>query len=71
MAPPQLSAWEKLDLIPGYLSIIGTVLYSAVTGAFRGKSGARLYSVHVFHAAVRKMCVRLTSRQTQFVPFPT
>lgn len=68
MPPPQLSAWEKLDLIPGYLSIIGTVLYSAIAGGFRGKSGARLYSVHVFHAAVRKMCMRLTARQTQCVP---
>lgn len=67
---PQLSFWEKLDLVPGYLSILGTVLYSALTGMFRGKTGARTYSMHVVHAAVRKTCVRLTPRQTQCVSWP-
>lgn len=63
----ELSFWEKLDLVPGYLSILGTALYSALTGGFRGKTGARTYSMHVVHAAVRKMCVRLTARQAQYV----
>lgn len=64
---PQLSIWERLDLLPGSLSIIGTVLYSAATGLFRGKTGARTYNMHIIHAAVRKMCVRLTPRQAQCV----
>lgn len=64
---PQLSFWEKLDLVPGSLSILGTLLYSAVAGVFRGKTGARTYNMHIIHAAVRKMCVRLTPRQAQCV----
>ena len=67
---PELSFWEKLDLIPGYISVISSVLYAAATGVFRDKSGAKQYNVHVFHALVRKMCSRMTARQTQYVYHP-
>lgn len=74
MAPPtqpELSFWEKADLAPGYLSVLSSVLYSAATGVFRGKSGAKMYSMHVFHAAVRKMVNRFSARQAQYVYCPT
>ncbi|RJE19234.1 hypothetical protein PHISCL_08422 [Aspergillus sclerotialis] len=68
---PELSFWEKLDLIPGYLSIISTLLYTSATGVFRGKSGAKQYNVHVFHSAVRRMCDRLSLRQAQYIAPPS
>lgn len=64
---PDLSIWEKLDLVPGYLSVISTLLYGAMTGAFRGKTGAKSYNMHVVHTAVRKMVTRLSPRQAQCV----
>lgn len=64
---PELSFWEKLDLIPGFISIISSVLYTATTGVFRGKSGAKQYNVHVVHSAVRKMVDRFSLRQAQYV----
>ncbi|KAL4986387.1 Alpha/Beta hydrolase protein [Aspergillus falconensis] len=60
-----LSFWEKADLFAGNLSVLGTVLYSAITGVFRGKSGAKTFNQHVAHAAVRKAVVRLSVRQLQ------
>lgn len=64
---PDLSVWEKLDMFSGLLSVLSTVLYTSVTGVFRGKRGAKMYSMHVFHAAVRKMVSRLSARQAQYV----
>ncbi|KAL4995093.1 Alpha/Beta hydrolase protein [Aspergillus recurvatus] len=60
-----LSFWEKADLFAGNLSVLGTVLYSVITGVFRGKSGAKTFKQHVAHAAVRKAVVRLSVRQLQ------
>lgn len=62
-----LSVWEKTDRIAGNLSVLGTVLYSVITGVFRGKSGAKTLNNHVAHAAVRKAVTRLSIRQLQFV----
>ncbi|KAF7115912.1 hypothetical protein CNMCM5793_003655 [Aspergillus hiratsukae] len=60
-----LTLLEKADLIPGYLSVLATALYSAVTGIFRGSTGAKQYGVHVGHAMVRKMVMRFSTRQMQ------
>ncbi|KAL4743318.1 Alpha/Beta hydrolase protein [Aspergillus similis] len=60
-----LSFWEKADLFAGNLSVFGTVLYSVITGVFRGKSGAKTFNQHVAHAAVRKAVMRLSVRQLQ------
>jgi hypothetical protein len=60
-----LTLLEKADLIPGYLSVLATALYIAVTGIFRGSSGAKQYGVHVGHAVVRKMVMRFSNRQMQ------
>ncbi|KAL4940680.1 hypothetical protein BDV06DRAFT_17110 [Aspergillus oleicola] len=60
-----LSIWERADRLAGNLSVFGTVLYSVITGAFRGKSGAKDFGTHVAHAAVRKAVTRLSIRQLQ------
>ncbi|KAL2855843.1 Alpha/Beta hydrolase protein [Aspergillus pseudoustus] len=60
-----LSFWEKADRFAGNISIIGAVLYSVVSGVFRGNSGTQTYNLHVAHAAVRKAVRRLSSRQLQ------
>ena len=62
-----LSLWEKADRFAGNLSVLGAVLYSVITGAFRGKSGAKHFNQHVIHAAIRRAVRRLSSRQLQFV----
>ncbi|KAL2869296.1 putative 6-hexanolactone hydrolase [Aspergillus lucknowensis] len=60
-----LSFWEKADRAAGNLSVFGTVLYSIITGAFRGRSGTKQYNLHITHAAVRKAVSRLSARQLQ------
>ncbi|KAL4786367.1 Alpha/Beta hydrolase protein [Aspergillus varians] len=60
-----LSFWEKADRFVGNLSVYGAALYSIISGAFRGKSGAKYFSHHIAHAAVRKAVRRLSSRQLQ------
>ncbi|KAL4806683.1 Alpha/Beta hydrolase protein [Aspergillus unguis] len=60
-----LSFWEKADRVAGNLSVLGTVLYSVITGVFRGQSGAKAFNHHVAHAAVRKAVTRLSVRQLQ------
>ncbi|KAI9369204.1 Alpha/Beta hydrolase protein [Aspergillus egyptiacus] len=61
-----LSFWEKADLFAGNLSVLGAALYSVITGAFRGKSGAKYFVHHVSHAAVRRAVRRLSPRQLQY-----
>ncbi|KAF4168957.1 hypothetical protein CNMCM6936_000368 [Aspergillus lentulus] len=63
----RLTLLEKADLIPGYLSVLATALYSAVTGIFRGSTGAKEYGVHVGHAIVRKIVMRFSMRQMQSI----
>ncbi|KAL4977366.1 Alpha/Beta hydrolase protein [Aspergillus desertorum] len=60
-----LSLWEKADLFVGNMSVLGTALFSVITGVFRGKSGAKTFNQHVAHAAVRKAVMRLSVRQLQ------
>ncbi|THC96536.1 hypothetical protein EYZ11_003980 [Aspergillus tanneri] len=64
---PSLSFWERADLAFSFLSIIRSALCSAITSIFRGKSGAKQYSVHVGHVIFRKMLSRLSSRQLQYI----
>lgn len=65
--PPQLSLLEKLDLVPAFVSILGTAFYAATIGIFRGKSGAKYYAKHILHAFVRKLLSRLSNRQVKYV----
>ncbi|EHY57808.1 hypothetical protein HRR83_005280 [Exophiala dermatitidis] len=66
----QISWIDKLDLIPGLLSILGTAIYAAVTAPFRGEAGAYTFKQHVTHAMVRKMVTRLDTHQLQYVGEP-
>ncbi|KAF7597578.1 hypothetical protein BBP40_000056 [Aspergillus hancockii] len=69
--PEPLSLWEKADLITGQLVTLGTVLYTAVTGIFRGESGAKGYGLHIGNAMFRKLILRLNARQLQHLSGPT
>ncbi|KAL4895879.1 alpha/beta hydrolase fold protein [Aspergillus ambiguus] len=60
-----LSFWERADLYPGQLAVMGAVLYNAVAGVFRGNSGNKEYKLHVANAMVRKTVTRLSPRQLQ------
>ncbi|ETI27916.1 hypothetical protein G647_00365 [Cladophialophora carrionii CBS 160.54] len=66
----QVSSLEKLDVFPGLLSIVGTVLYTAATAPFRGESGAYTYGQHIGFAAIRKMVQRLSTLQLQYIGAP-
>ncbi|PWY77516.1 alpha/beta hydrolase fold protein [Aspergillus heteromorphus CBS 117.55] len=66
-----LSLWEKMREALNRLAVLATVLRTAVTGIFRGQSGAKQYSVHVACAAVRRTCVTYTPRQLQTKDLPT
>ena len=63
--PPQLTLLEKLDLIPAQLTLIATGIYAALTGIFRGTSGAKAYGKHIGYAVIRQMLARMSTRQTQ------
>lgn len=64
--PPKLTFPEKLDLIPVLFSLIGTIMYSAVTGPFRGETGARHYKSHITHSLARQATTRTSQRQIQY-----
>ncbi|KAK1146499.1 hypothetical protein N8T08_002928 [Aspergillus melleus] len=66
-----LSLWERAVVLAAQLSAAGTALYSAITGAFRGESGASSYKLHVGNAMVRSLVGRLNSKQLQYVFPPT
>lgn len=66
ISSPSLSLWERLDLFAAQLSAAGTVLYSAVTGVFRGNSGAATYKLHLGNTLVRSLVGRLSARQLQY-----
>ena len=67
MASTSISLWERVDLMHAQLTVLGTALYSAVTGIFRGQSGASGYGLHVGNAALRKLCNRLSAEQFQYI----
>ncbi|KAE8364314.1 Alpha/Beta hydrolase protein [Aspergillus caelatus] len=71
MTSTSISLWERVDLMHAQLTVLGTALYSAVTGIFRGKSGASGYGLHVGNAALRKLCNRLSAEQFQYMNGPT
>ncbi|KIY00489.1 uncharacterized protein Z520_04174 [Fonsecaea multimorphosa CBS 102226] len=66
----QASFWEKLDVFPGLLSLVGTALYTAVAAPFRGESGAPYYGQHISYAVVRKMVQRFSTLQLQYIGEP-
>ncbi|PLB35031.1 putative 6-hexanolactone hydrolase [Aspergillus candidus] len=63
--PQPLSFLEKVDLLAGQLSIVGSALWTVVTGVFRGNSYPKEYKLHVLHSIVRKLVSRLSGRQMQ------
>ncbi|RMD40504.1 hypothetical protein DV735_g4636, partial [Chaetothyriales sp. CBS 134920] len=64
--PVNLSLLERLDLIPAHLSLVSSALYHAISGPFRGQSGAYTYKHHITHAVVRKMLARYSTLQLQY-----
>ena len=62
--PPPLNIWEKLDIIPAFASMLVTAPYKAIAAIFRGKGGAKKYSVHLWHSLAREITRRLSMRQT-------
>lgn len=64
------SLYEKLDLVPGLLSLLGAGVYAAIAAPFRGDWGADTYGHHIAHSVVRKMCARFTTAQLQFINPP-
>ncbi|KAL1956360.1 hypothetical protein VTO42DRAFT_7343 [Malbranchea cinnamomea] len=69
--PPKLTLLEKLDLIPAQLSVLATAIYAALTGIFRGKSGAKAYGKHIGYAVIRRTLARYSTRQNQWLNPPT
>ncbi|KAF7503586.1 hypothetical protein GJ744_003614 [Endocarpon pusillum] len=62
-ASSQLSFMERIGIISAQLGLIGTLLYSAVTGIFRDDRYAASYKHHITHSAVRALLARLNSAQ--------
>ena len=62
--------YEKLDILPGLVSMLGAGVYAALAGPFRGTWGADTYKHHITHALVRKMCVRFSTAQLQYLTPP-
>ncbi|KAL2830832.1 Alpha/Beta hydrolase protein [Aspergillus cavernicola] len=57
--PRMLSRWEKVDALLGWLSIAGVgLVYAAISGPFRGRSGADTYRHHMIQVAVKKVLHR-------------
>ncbi|KAJ6026169.1 alpha/beta hydrolase fold protein [Penicillium canescens] len=50
----QLSRWERIDAFVGWLSVAAELVKAAVSGPFRGRSGADTYRHHVIQAVVKK-----------------
>ncbi|PIG84305.1 alpha/beta hydrolase fold protein [Aspergillus arachidicola] len=71
MTSTSISLWERVDLMHGQLAVLGTALYNAITGIFRGQSGASGYGLHIGNAALRKLCNRLSAEQFQYMNGPT
>jgi len=65
--PPNLSFWEKADLVPGLVSIVATTVYYAARGLF---GNTKHYWDYVGHAALRGIAGRLSCRQCQYL-FPS
>lgn len=65
--PPNLSFWEKADLVPALVSIAAITGYYAVRGLFEGTKHDWDY---VGHAALRNIAGRLSCRQCQYL-FPS
>ncbi|WEW56695.1 hypothetical protein PRK78_002143 [Emydomyces testavorans] len=63
--PPKLTFLERLDLVPASISLIATGIYAAISGIFRGESGAKSYWKHISYAVIRRMLLRVSTRQNQ------
>jgi acetyl esterase/lipase len=62
--------YEKLDIVPGLLSLLGAGVYAAIAAPFRGEWGADTYKHHITHSVVRKMVSRFSTAQLQFISPP-
>jgi len=63
----QLSLGGKLDLIPAIAFALGTLIYAAITGIFRGDAAASKYDDHVVRTAFRYLLRRLNVAQFQYI----
>ncbi|CRG88079.1 hypothetical protein PISL3812_05106 [Talaromyces islandicus] len=62
-----LSRWGRIDAWLGWLSIGAELGYAAISGFFRGPSGADSYHHHLIQAAVKKLSRRFTALQLQYL----
>ncbi|EEP79611.1 conserved hypothetical protein [Uncinocarpus reesii 1704] len=69
--PPKLTFLEKVDLAPANISLIAAAIYTAIAAIFRGQKGAKSYKKHISYAVIRKMLLRLSTRQNQALNPPT
>ncbi|KAH1300987.1 hypothetical protein KXX11_004642, partial [Aspergillus fumigatus] len=58
-----LTVCDKLDAFNGWFSVVVEALYAAVTGFFRGSSGADTYHHHLIQAIVKKLTRRFSPLQ--------
>ncbi|KAJ5162525.1 hypothetical protein N7492_007917 [Penicillium capsulatum] len=63
----KLSLAEKLDIIPGVVSIVLAVFYALLTGLWRSERQANSLLLHVGYAVFRKATARLTPAQFQWM----
>ncbi|KAJ5965245.1 hypothetical protein N7481_011959 [Penicillium waksmanii] len=55
----QLLWWERVDAFVGWLFVAAAgLMYAAIAGPFRGRSGASNYHHHLIQAAVKKVLYR-------------
>ncbi|KAH1450499.1 hypothetical protein KXX13_004109 [Aspergillus fumigatus] len=62
-----LTVCDKLDAFNGWFSVVVEALYAAVTGFFRGSSGADTYHHHLIQAIVKKLTRRFSPLQLQYI----
>ncbi|KAJ5335063.1 hypothetical protein N7452_007466 [Penicillium brevicompactum] len=65
-----VSTWEKIDAWLGWLSVGAKILYAALTGPFRGTSGADSYYHHLIQASVKsssQLTTRFSPLQLQYL----
>ncbi|OJJ68113.1 hypothetical protein ASPBRDRAFT_210028 [Aspergillus brasiliensis CBS 101740] len=65
-----LSVWDKIDAWLGLVSVGITLLWAAISGLYRGPSGADTYYHHLIQAVTKRLMTRFTSLQLQYL-FPS
>lgn len=67
----KLSWTEKLDILPGLVSVVLAVFYALLTGLWRSERQANSLLLHVGYALFRTVTARLSPAQFQWFLPPT